>query len=219
MKLRAARHAPKSTHSPEAAERPPFLCQGDTMSDDRPGLSLTVAVPVEELAYLKRRARYLEAVMLQVLRDHSRIREWFSAAELASLALPGLPRTKSGLARVATAHGWRRRISLGRGGERFEYHVTALPPRAFDHLVGLIMDSPLPGATHSLAPALPAAAPPPPPAEMTPPWMLPLLRLVKASGMTAEAAVRELGFALPASVPVPTVAEAREALARFGYTS
>lgn len=60
--------------------------------------------------------------------------EWYTAAELAALALPGLPATRRGIAAAADRDGWtapdaagrtwRRR--RGRGGG-IEYHVSCLP--------------------------------------------------------------------------------------------
>ncbi|CAN5612690.1 transposase domain-containing protein [soil metagenome] len=65
--------------------------------------------------------------------------EWFSAAELAELGLPGLPSTKRGLQMVADREGWEGRDcdTLGplarkrkaRGGG-VEYHVSLLPEAA-----------------------------------------------------------------------------------------
>jgi len=191
------------------------------MTDDLNGLPLTVSVPATEWAYIKRRVRYLEAVMLQVLRDRARVREWFCAAELAALRLPGLPRSKAGVTRLATAHDWRRRIVTGRGGERYEYHVASLPPRAFDALVELIVDA-LPTRDQAPAPALPQAAPqtPRPAAEddPAPAWLLPLMRLVKggASGTLADIC-KALPEVLPAGVAQPTPEEVAEALRRLGF--
>ncbi|MEO5338633.1 MAG: hypothetical protein H7841_17370, partial [Magnetospirillum sp. WYHS-4] len=68
-----------------------------------------VHVDADEWAYLKRRALYLEAVLVQVLADRDRVQEWYEAAELAAMGLPGLPRTKAGLTRLAGAAGWKRR--------------------------------------------------------------------------------------------------------------
>lgn len=195
------------------------------MSDDRSSLPLTVAVPVDELAYLQRRARYLEAVMLQVLRDRATIREWFPAAELAALRLPGLPHSKAGLARLATAQHWRRRIATGRGGERYEYHVTALPPRAFDNLVERILAT-LPAPAPITAPSAPeiaAAKPAPAPAVATdaatsPAWLLPLLRLVKTGRAgTLTDICTTLPNTLPRGITAPTREEVAEALQRLGY--
>lgn len=65
--------------------------------------------------------------------------EWFSAAELAELALPGLATTKAGVLLIAKREGWAERISAegaalsrkraGRGGG-LEYHRDLLPEAA-----------------------------------------------------------------------------------------
>lgn len=63
-------------------------------------------------------------------------RKWFSAAEIAALSLPGLPRTAQGVIRKAQRENWEAMTSeagkpLARhrgasGGT--EYHIEALPP-------------------------------------------------------------------------------------------
>lgn len=63
------------------------------------------------------------------------MREWYAAAELADLQLPGLPRTKQGIAAKAERAGWRERLGptglpqarerKGRGGG-WEYHYSIL---------------------------------------------------------------------------------------------
>lgn len=61
-------------------------------------------------------------------------REWFSAAELAALALPGMPATKGKLIDMAKRQEWQRaawegthwRQRAGRGGG-VEYHLAVLP--------------------------------------------------------------------------------------------
>lgn len=188
------------------------------MSEDRGGLPLTVNVSVEEWAYHKRRAQYLEAVMIQVLRDQAEVREWFTAAQLAELRLTGLPRTKAGMTRLATAHSWRRRRAVGRGGSRYEYHVSSLPPRAFDDLVGRIVGR-LPETDQEAAPHVPAPPPEPPaPDNTTAPWMLPLLRLVRGwDGASVEDLCEALPGHLPNGVPAPTAREVSEALRRLGF--
>ena len=60
-------------------------------------------------------------------------REWFTAAELAALGLPGLPASKSSmlelLTRATAASDFRRRERAGRGGGT-EFHYSALPAPA-----------------------------------------------------------------------------------------
>lgn len=65
---------------------------------------------------------------------------WYSPADLAELALPGLPATRENIARQAAREGWDRFTSLarpraGRGGG-FEYHVSLLPTEARIALMG-----------------------------------------------------------------------------------
>jgi transposase InsO family protein len=62
------------------------------------------------------------------------MREWFTAAELADEALPGLPNTKRGVQVLAEREGWADSLSYarertGRGGG-LEYHIALLPPLA-----------------------------------------------------------------------------------------
>lgn len=66
-------------------------------------------------------------------------REWFTAAELADLALPGLPADKRSLNRRARGENWQLRVDgegralarprIGRGGGT-EFHLALLPPPA-----------------------------------------------------------------------------------------
>lgn len=55
--------------------------------------------------------------------------DFFSAAELAALNLPGLPRLRTNISRVATARGWKFRPRVGKGGGR-EFPLRALPALA-----------------------------------------------------------------------------------------
>ncbi len=57
------------------------------------------------------------------------MKEWFSAAELADMRLPGLPVEKSGIIRRATRKIWVSRSRSGKGGGR-EYSVSSLPEEA-----------------------------------------------------------------------------------------
>lgn len=57
-------------------------------------------------------------------------KEWFSAQELADLALPGLASTKRGVQMIIAREGWTQvRPRAGRGGG-VEYHVSQLPEAA-----------------------------------------------------------------------------------------
>lgn len=68
-------------------------------------------------------------------------REWFSAAELAALALPGLPTTKGKVLAMARRQDWQRadrhgthwRTRQGRGGG-VEFHLACLPEASRAHL-------------------------------------------------------------------------------------
>lgn len=72
------------------------------------------------------------------------MKEWFTAAELADLALPDLPATKRGVNKVAKTKQWAQRRSVagamlcrrreGNGGGT-EYHYTVLPSAAQAQLV------------------------------------------------------------------------------------
>ncbi|MBI1386650.1 MAG: DDE-type integrase/transposase/recombinase [Rhizobiales bacterium] len=53
---------------------------------------------------------------------------WFTARELAELAVPGLPKTRMGIQKQADRDDWPWRPRSGRGGGR-EYPVSALPDR------------------------------------------------------------------------------------------
>ena len=57
------------------------------------------------------------------------MRKMFTAAELAEMKLPGLPRTKSGLIRRAKSEEWNFENRTGRGGGKL-YPVEALPAEA-----------------------------------------------------------------------------------------
>lgn len=58
---------------------------------------------------------------------------WFTAAELAELALADLPQTKRGVQLLAKRDGWTSRDRAGRGGGR-EYPIDALPREAREEL-------------------------------------------------------------------------------------
>ena len=189
--------------------------------DDGGGLPLSVTVAADEWAFVRRRVRYLEAVIIQVLRDKNRLREWYGAAELAALVLPGLPRSRQGIGKLAAAQNWRRRMERG----RFEYHCASLPGRAFDGLLQRIIGTPDELADDGIAP-LPAPVVPAPPAPVKAPiaantntapvWVLPLLRVLKANPGELEQAVAELPERLPAGVECPTIGEVRATLERLG---
>jgi len=189
------------------------------------GLPLAALIPAADLSRMRRRIAFLEAALAQVLRDERQVREWFGAAELAALHLPGLPATASGIARQAKRERWEARITRGRTGERVAYHFSALPRAAFAELLsrvvrpeegpdGLPDVAELPEALPALAP--PQAAPAPPIAgNATPAWVLPLLRHLRGGAASLDGAVAALSTTLPKN-QVPTLAEARETLRSLG---
>lgn len=191
--------------------------------DNDDGLTLSAVIPAAELGRLRRRVMFLEAALVQVLRDERQVREWFTAGELAALVLPGLPATASGIARLAKRERWEPRITMGRGGERVVFHFSDLPRAAFVELLNRIMrggEGPDGMADHSLPfPALAAAPVRRAPAHAenaTPQWLLPLVRIIRGGVTRVEDAVEELATALAPWEPCPTVAEARETLRAYG---
>lgn len=189
--------------------------------DDFP---LTVNVPVKEYAYVTRRARYLEAVALQVLGDRRRLREWFSAADLAALRLPGLPTTPQALGRLARSERWSWRDAAGQGRNVREYHCTALPARAFEALIDRIRPVAATegraarAASAQLTP--PVSAPKPKIKEAAPPWLLPLLRVIRRQEkLSVAGAVAALPACLPPGVACPTYEEAEAALRSIGMVA
>lgn len=189
-------------------------------------LPLSATIPADHWASMKRRLVYLEAVIIQILGDRSLLKEWYTAGELADLRLPGLPHTRQGVARLANARGWRSHITMQRGREARLYHCTALPARAFDGLLDRII---VRGAMRraDAAPAAPArsttphAAPVPSiPENTAPPWVLPLLRIVRASGsLSVASAVEELPRHLPPGVACPSHQEAEDMLRKLGMVA
>lgn len=194
--------------------------------DNEDGLTLSAVIPAAELGRLRRRVMFLEAALVQVLRDERQVREWFAAGELAALMLPGMPVTASGIARLARRERWEQRITMRRGAERVVYHFSSLPRAAFAELLARVLrggEGPDGIAEHDAAAPFPALAPPPPmraarPAasNATPQWLLPLVRIVKGGVTRVEDAVAELAFALAPDVACPTVAEARATLRAYG---
>lgn len=57
------------------------------------------------------------------------MKQWYTARELAELGLPGLPTTKMGMIKKATAEGWENRPRTGSGGGN-EYSYSAIPETA-----------------------------------------------------------------------------------------
>lgn len=193
------------------------------MNDETDVFLLNVQVPAEEWAYAKRRAIYLEAVLVQLLADRDRLQEWYDAREIAALRLPGLPTSKAALTRLARAQGWLCREVIGKGGVRYEYHYASFPARAFDALIGRILNISHSENTVPTA-AVPEIEPTPEPVvssgaddNTAPPWVLPFMRLLRGSAKgNIAAAWRALPLELPASVRLPTREEAAETIIKLG---
>jgi putative transposase len=93
---------------------------------------------------------------------------WSTAAELAELALPGLPRTKRKVNELARASGWQHSVDAAgqplarpRAGQRgggLEYHHGVLPPAASAELVrrGLVASTEASVSGPVVAPVAPA---------------------------------------------------------------
>lgn len=189
------------------------------MDKGQGSFDLPVTIPASELAQLRRRVVYLEAALIQVMRDERRVKEWFTAAELVALRLPGLPTSKAGVTRIAREQGWRVQKTPCQGGERHTYHFTSLPRRAFQGLIDMVL-APPPGVVAPVdqVPQLPAPEPPPaPPSNAAPPWVLPLMRMIRHHGAANVAeAIRELPAFLPPGVACPSIGEAVEVLRALG---
>ncbi|MBF0334561.1 MAG: hypothetical protein HQL40_13095 [Alphaproteobacteria bacterium] len=186
-------------------------------------LDLVVSIPAPELAHLQRRVLYLEAVLIQVLREGNRVKEWFSAAELLAMRLPGLPTTRAGLTRLAGAERWPRRRGEYRGRTMHLYHFSGLPRRAFDTLIDRVIGA---GADEiDAADVAPALAPPPAPLpapaanSASPPWLLPLMRMIRTEApATVREAIAILPEYLPAGISPPSMDEVLPTLRRLGLS-
>lgn len=76
--------------------------------------------------------------------EQAQPREWFTAADLAEAALPGLPAGKRAISRLALDERWAERCDVngvalarkrrGRGGSATEYHIGVLPEAARSEL-------------------------------------------------------------------------------------
>ena len=184
------------------------------MTNDPGGLDLTASLPAAQLAQMQRRMAFLEAVLVQVLRDERQMREWVTAGDLAALRLAGLPSTASGIARMARREGWESRIAQGRGGESVQYHFASLPRASFADFIDRVMRA---HVADLAAPPQPVAARAAPPAasNATPQWVLPLLRLMRG-GLALEDAVARLPANATSGRPRPAAAEARDVLRGLG---
>lgn len=189
------------------------------------GFNLTVTIPAVEMAFLRRRLMYLEAVLVQLLRNEGRVKEWFTVAELADLRLPGLPKAKNALTRLARDEGWKVRKVPFLGGERHAYHFSSLPRRAFEALIDRVVQA---AASDQMDDQVaPAFAPPPPALERptapnaAPPWVLPLMRIIRRQGASqpVSRALEQLPRHLPAGVACPSFDEAMQVLRSMGMVS
>lgn len=191
------------------------------MTTNSNGFDLIATIPAADLAQLRRRVVYLEAVLVQVMRERKRIKEWFSSAELVALRLPGLPTTKAAVTRLAREQGWRMQKVVGQGGERHVYHFTSLPRRAFQGLIDLVLVPPPGAAPVDHVPEFPEPEPAAlPPTNAAPPWVLPLMRMIRQHGSANVAeAIRDLPAGLPAGMACPSMDEAIAVLRTLGMVS
>ena len=180
---------------------------------------LTVSVPADQWAHNQRRLVYLEALLLRVVRDQSKIQEWFSSADLEGQRLPGLPATRDGISNKASNEKWLRQKAKQAGRFHYVYHVSSLPARAFDALISRILDLP---EIDTVVMALPDLPDIPlevhePDENTAPPWVLPLLRIMRTEtyGDIGEAWVI-LQERLPPGIVAPDEAEAARVLVRLG---
>nr|WP_321459676.1 DNA-binding protein [uncultured Cohaesibacter sp.] len=177
----------------------------------------TIQIRADEWAEKKRRIAYLEAMLVHVLKGKANIKEWFSASELAALRLPGLPTAKASITKLASRQNWKRKEVRSKGGTKFLYHFSNLPGRAFDRLIGYIINQ-INQAECNTEP-LPIPAPPERdlPVNAAPAWVLPLMRLMKGE---AHGNLAIAWQALPDHVPtgtvLPDVEEAAEVMVRWG---
>ena len=195
------------------------------MTNNEDGFPLMASLPSGELARLRHRVAFLEAAMVQVMREDQQLREWYSAGELAALHLPGLPATASGIARLAKRERWESRIVTARGGERQQFHFSALPRAAFAAFIGIVLRGlGQPDAYDATPDALPpgmtglsgAARRAPAADNATPQWVLPLVRLLRGGAPSLEDALTKLPKVAPPGMACPSAAEARATLRALG---
>lgn len=202
-----------------AALSRPFSLDHGVLMFCNDSLELTVHIPADEWAFCQRRLTYLETLLLRIVRDKRHIQEWYDAAELAALRLPGLSHSKAAITRKATLGNWERRFINSGTGKRHAYHVTSLPARAFDALIARILDLPEMEAQTAGLFDLPAppAPPEPLPENTAPAWVLPLMRLMKGEAQgNLGMAWQSLPQHLPRGTVLPTVKEAAQVLVNLG---
>lgn len=178
---------------------------------DNPDFGLVVEVSADLWAQKKRRVAFLEAVLVQVLRDQTRIREWFTATELAALCLPGIPHSPQGVGQHAKAKSWLQALTKRHGRVYTAYHYSSLPNPAFEAFIKRLIDLP------SDAELIPdTASQPCQSAVATPQWMLPLMRIIRTGhAPTWQDARAALIHALPSGVDMPTQVELKTAFDRL----
>lgn len=184
------------------------------MDQQQFGFTLTVTLPIAELAHIQRRNHFLEAALVQVLRDGNRLKEWFSIAELLGLRLPGLPTTKSGLSRLIRREKWTAKTAHGPNGDTLYIHFSALPHRAFSCLLDRVLKTitrfnPDQWNEATQTPTENTSATPSTTNPLAPQWALPLVRLLKGSAHgNLTVALQSLPQSLPSGVDCPTLDEA-----------
>lgn len=198
------------------------------MTGDNQGLDLSVTVPASEWGMLKRRVAYLEAALIQVMREGEGIKEWFGTADLQALRLPDIPTSKNAITRLAREQGWLMREVECQGGTRHVYHFSSLPRRAFQELLDRVLQRPPNGSelvgnqddqvdqVTTKRRRSKAVSPPICATNAAPAWVLPLMRIIRAEGGNVSQALDELPGVLPAGVACPSREEALEVLSRLG---
>ena len=91
------------------------------------------------------------------MNDHAPLKQWWTAAEIASAALPGLPSRKNRVNELAEAEDWRgkggmARKRAGKGGG-WEYHWHLFPKPTQTHLQKKASPAPTSAATDPVLPA------------------------------------------------------------------
>lgn len=171
----------------------------DIHMTDTPEFGLIVEVAASEWANTNRRLAFLEAVLVQVLRDENPVREWFTAKELAALNLPELQYSPAGITRKSIHHKWAYKTVKQHGRKMLAYHYSSLPNRAFEAFIRRIVD--LPDGVNTIPDYIPVR-----PAESTPTaqWVLPLMRIIKTEHSSSwRHAYIILSETLPETVCMP----------------
>jgi len=177
-----------------------------------------VSVSAQEWAYNQRRIKYLETLLIRLLRDKTAVKEWFSSAELTDLQLPGLPPTRGAISRKAKTANWIKKKITNAGQIAFAFHISSLPAKAFDELLSQLLGMPPIDDEIEQLQTLPSAQMPiPPPQNTAPAWVLPLMRLMKGEAKgNLGVAWQKLPNYLPKGTELPSINEAAETLVRLG---